>query len=351
MSRPVVLLLLAGALLAAAAPARANGAVDRLTLFERQHLERHFPGWGELAAERRERIARNVIELRGLTPEEKARLSARVKEAEARRLDPERLERVRAHLADPKARWKIQALVAAALARVMGEVVAADALPTGPDGRALPPAVVGLAFYRALEVRIAKDEGDEGRAREYEPTAEGRARYREIAARSDPDGARELRRFVLEDRVRRAVKEAIDAATPQTPPAFEGVVATIRAAYPVAFEALLAEARRADRETMTRFFERFGPKETRDERTPRRFEVRRAAMSYLQFLQQAGPWLLEDPARRARAEHLLEALFRQGMGVPETTWARLPGWDRPSERFVFLKRLLWERNGGGPPLR
>jgi hypothetical protein len=342
-----ILVVLVGALglLAASglapAPAFADEgapAQERLTAQELEHLRRNVPDWDDLPNERRERIAKNVVRIRALTPDERSRFLRRIdrfrrEDAASRARLPERLARLGEK---PREAVRLHARGAMAVARTVWKDLPDDARREG-----LRPAALGFAVYRAILQRASEESVRSGDALRHVPTPEVRARYEALKARveaagSDP-GAREretraLAWFVVEDRARKAVRDA-----PDEPAAG----AALREAFPTAYRATLddlSQRLRSGPEDVRRFLQQFGPR-AGDGAKPE--GVRGAAITLVRFLEQAGPWLQSHPEAREKADRLLEEVAVRGLGVPPALWDRLPGWDRPVERLRAVKRLLY----------
>jgi hypothetical protein len=358
------LVLVLAALLAGGRSALADDrpALERLTPAELDHVRTHVPDWDDLPEERRERIAKNVLRLRSLPPEERARLRERMErfrrqDVSLRERLPDRLARLRGA---SRERFRVQALVAAAVGRdvVRGlpddvrRTIDESRRPPGAQGPAFGPTVLGHAFLRALVEREAEAIGRTGEALRHVPSADVRPRFDALVARanaaSPEDRPRELRALsmlVVEDRMREAVRVALergagagttgDAAARDT-----AVVAAVRASFADAWQGatddLLERARRGP-DDLRRFLARHAA------RGDRRANARPAAFLLVRFLEAAGPWLAANPEAREHADRLLESFLGKALGLPAGTLDRLPGWDRPSERVRALKQLLQQR--------
>ncbi len=292
--------------LVAARPARADepGALDRLTPAEVQTLTERVPGWATLPAEQREHIAKNVIRLRSLGPEERARLETRMRELERHR---ERLGRLPGMegLRNPAARdamrqrgLLVHALGLSLLAALPEEARSAIEKNLPADSRPDLEAVFFHHFWEACVKRHATADPSTIEIPSDLPALVQRrlATLRERASSGDAGARRRLAHFVFGREMIR-LHQGLAPVDPGDEDALRAIGDRLREAEPEAFQEAMEELEKAvaDPESLNGYALR--------ERRERLLHLRDA-------LRDARPFLDRDPALRDAARRLGQALER-----------------------------------------
>jgi hypothetical protein len=331
------------------APA-AGGAADalaRLTAEEQAFLAQRIPRWAELPEAKRQHIARNVIRLRELSPEARARFRERLRAVTDRRApdDATPLERLQRH--------GTRMLAARGVGSLARAELGLDA-EAGLAAQGVSPATFDLVFSRLFWERALQRELRDGAPPAPEAVAErlsgeARERYAEAFARwrDVPEGAarqqlaRQLAlRLALHraDALRHALAPA-DRATGDTLALALG--RRLRDAWPEAFAETLALVR----DEPARFAETASRDESRravESLARGRGRLARDDLRLLVWLADrfASHHLAERPEARARVDALVTDALVEALEVPREAVARLPGREDPEAREAALARVL-----------
>lgn len=350
--------MLAGAAFGLAPSARADGEraapgapadpLERLTGEERAFLAKRIPGWNDLDEARRRHIAQNVIRLRDLTPEDRARFRERVKrvtkaprgEASDGRLG--RLERDGTRILATRG--------VGSLARAeLGLDAEAALLERGVSSVAFDIAFSRLFLLRVVGQVLAEREPPAPDTLPAGTPPEARARYAEAHARwqaaLDDEEKRQLgQRLGL--RVVMAEAEWLRRSLSPTDMGSGDAYALalgrrLREKWPRAFDESLAWVRSEP--------DRFLEMVERDE-AQRAVEVLGRARGALGRDETRLLVALLDrfathhrdaaPERLARLDDALRAAWTDGLRLPAEAWDRLPPRSEPKEREEALAKAL-----------
>lgn len=371
-----LLALLLALLLAPRARAEEPSPLDLLTPAERTVLEKKLPGLSSLPRERQEQIVRNVLHLRSLSGEDRARMLRRLQEAGEARVRGDdlgsRLEAWGALRGNPDGQGVQMKLTLGMRALAS---LAWDALPedmrADPRVRGLGERAFAVGFHRAFWGAAVRGQ-DAAAALAYQPPAwlpesvRGRVDdlKRRVAAPSAGEGERaklqsRLAEQVLQCRALEAVRAALGGAAPQGPRepgageggpplSGEGLRALGRALSELAPEAYAKALQQGVTLWREKGGERWAEAMLELGRPPAPPpEVQRQAEALAQVFA-VEHFLARRPGLADEAEPYLRALVVGELGMPEADYAALPPRsaeagqpDRRREAFLrWAKRSL-----------
>jgi hypothetical protein len=352
-----------------AAPAAGPGAVSRLTAEEAEFLRRRFPDWDQKDAAERDRLAANVLRLRSLSPEERARLLERVRRAERAGLlgTGELSERVawwREHGADVRRRalqgHAATRAIAGGIVRSLPEE-ARRALQAKDGPAALSPlhraavetAIVSAWWKRATESLAAAPPLDAVPAPDAPPRESAElVRLRdETSKRGGGAAPAELRRAfagaVVRDRVGAAVRAALGPARPAAPSppplaakereaALVALSAALRERFPAAHEGLVRDLAGAAGKGPEALVQWAWQQERAAPRSPL---ARARRLHAIAETLESGRDVLRGSADLLRRSDDLQSAILADLGVPEADRERLREARSPFERQRILGDL------------
>ncbi|MFV1958515.1 MAG: DUF3106 domain-containing protein, partial [Planctomycetota bacterium] len=336
-------LLLAGAgtvLLAPAASAGDGGAggqasaLAQLTPAERRALVGRVPGWEKLPRARREKIAANVLELRRLSPEDRARFVERIRAIERHRSRTGRLPGGFSGARNPKRREEMRRRT-----RFVHAVGVAMQSALSPDVRQRLERWLERGERVRLESAFVQRLWDlqvrQMAAGDLPPlqlptdmAASRRQRVEELQAKAaggDETARRKVARLVLGQEVREFARD-LGAGARDDPSVLREVGRRVQARYPEAFAAAVGELETAARgpEALRRYLRRGRSPTGPDDAARGRVRLEKL----LRVLREARSALAQDPvleATAAKLERMLGRALRLGGEGRDAGGGRRPG--------------------------
>lgn len=342
----------------ACAPAEARGKpgkdrksyVERLQPEELAALRKKLPNWDKLDRRKQEGIARGVIRVRNLSPEQRAKLQERMKRLKER---GKRERRFRAEMMG--------------FARSVGESVwkgLPESFRTEITKRRIRPSMAMMVLFHYVNGRIA---AIEGRAFETDDIAAFPEKLRKNARRlaavlADPEadekakrGARSglghMRAHLKID----ALKNSLTSKSDDGRIPVERITAALRKTWPEAFDGLARDVAK----NPARFAEalerrgRRGLPGARGAGFSSKLVNRREFAGLVMQLERAARqnWT-RRPAMQRAADQLIRQVLVQELKADSQTVEALPGFDRPKEREQAIRGLVgkfFKRDGRRGP--
>ncbi len=302
-----------------AAPVRAEGsdassALDRLTEAERLVLDERLEGFAEMPLRRREQIAANVIRLRGLEGEARARFLERVRALERHRDEHGRLPRALDQARNPQRRDAIRrrGVIVRGVGQRMWTGLSGEARKRikstlGRRGRGVVELVFAQRLLATRARALVAAEGPLALPEALPPRAKRRVEQLVAQAQEGDDKARLKLAHLAVGLERQALLETVPASGRVDAETLERIGAAVEAQGPVAFQETLAEVERAARDgrTLERYARAGGGPGRGGSRPPgHAAKLRRLGKA----LEEARPALQADPRLRGPAERLDRAL-------------------------------------------
>jgi len=315
--------------------------VKRLKPEELAYLRKKMPGWDGLDARRKEHIAREVIRLRNLSPEQSKRLRERL----------ERLGRrgTKSRGWSGSSRGRMFRFSQVVGERIWSQLPESSRKEAGVRG--IRPSLVKMVLFHKVLSRVAKSEGKQFTRKDLATVPKHwRKRAETYLAVLEDEGAdarkkREARErlggmrvYKLWEGLRRTLAEANEGR--EVDPA--EVVGAAEARWPEAFKAVLANVSKDP----ARFYKSIEQKSRRyGGKSP--FSSGRGklgkselAWSVLSLERLATQNWKDRPELQARTDAVIRDLLIEGLGEDPAAVAQIPPFKRPEARRKMMMRLL-----------